>query len=78
MKKIISGIYFSFVFILLIFPCNRPVYAAESLMLHCSMGAAMYPHDGDSVFTLLEAADSAMYMVKKSGKDNIVFSWDIC
>lgn len=30
MKKIISGIYFSFVFILLIFPCNRPVYAAES------------------------------------------------
>ena len=52
--------------------------ASESLMLHCSMGAAMYPHDGDSVFTLLEAADSAMYMVKKSGKDNIVFSWDIC
>lgn len=30
MKKIISGIYFSFVFILLIFPCSRPVYAAES------------------------------------------------
>ena len=52
--------------------------ASESLMLHCSMGAAMYPHDGDSVFTLLEAADSAMYMVKKSGKDNIIFSWDIC
>ncbi len=25
-----------------------------------------------------ELADSAMYMVKKSGKDNIVFSWDIC
>lgn len=55
--------------------------ASESLMLHCSMGAAMYamyPHDGDNAFTLLEAADSAMYMVKKSGKDNIVFSWDIC
>ena len=55
--------------------------ASESLMLHCSMGAAMYamyPHDGDNAFTLLEAADSARYMVKKSGKDNIVFSWDIC
>lgn len=36
--------------------------------LRASFGIAVYPEDGDTVETLLEHADSAMYCAKKEGK----------
>lgn len=42
-----------------------------------SMGIAIYPTDGDSTEEIMEAADQAMYSVKRSGKNNFEFHSDI-
>ena len=39
----------------------------------CSVGIARYPFDGESYSALYEKADSAMYSVKKNGKNNYAF-----
>lgn len=39
-----------------------------------SIGASIYPDDGETPTALLDAADSAMYKAKKSGKNRIEYS----
>lgn len=41
--------------------------------LHSSIGVAMFPEDGGNSKEIVDAADSAMYYVKKHGKNNIAF-----
>lgn len=50
-------------------------YTIEEHSLHTSpsIGVAMYPHDGDTVDTLLKNADTAMYHAKEQGRNNIQF-----
>ena len=38
-----------------------------------SMGISIYPHDGDSIETLINNADKAMYYAKESGKNQYSF-----
>lgn len=41
----------------------------KSIHVTVSMGIALYPRDGDSVKSLIECADIAMYRAKQEGKD---------
>ena len=47
------------------------VYETEELHVTCSMGAAFYPHDGDTPESLLARADRAMYGAKNEGRDRL-------
>ena len=47
------------------------------LKLSVSMGIAAYPSDGDSVTSLVSAADRALYAAKKVGKDRICMAGEI-
>jgi diguanylate cyclase (GGDEF)-like protein len=40
----------------------------------CSVGVALYPQDGTSYMELYKKADSAMYEVKRNGKNNYAFA----
>jgi len=40
--------------------------------LTMSMGIAMYPDDGDMVETLLQGADSALYLAKSHGRNEVI------
>ena len=51
--------------------------SAVSATIGCSIGVAMYPEDGESDNDLLKVADSLMYKVKASGKNNYIFSRQI-
>lgn len=42
--------------------------------LRCSVGAAMFPRDGNNVVELLRAADRALYRVKAAGKNGFAFA----
>jgi len=44
----------------------------ESL-IGCSIGISVYPDDADTPEELLKLADSSMYSVKNSGKNNYLF-----
>ena len=50
---------------------------SESQQLHCSMGVAMYPQDARDVSSILNAADEAMYYVKKNSKNGMAFYHDV-
>ncbi|MBC7499957.1 MAG: EAL domain-containing protein [Herminiimonas sp.] len=51
-----------------------PIMIEErELTLSCSVGIAVYPHDGQTPDVLIERADIAMYSAKKSGRDNFQF-----
>ncbi|MCI7767777.1 MAG: diguanylate cyclase [Oscillospiraceae bacterium] len=44
------------------------------LNIHCSIGIAFFRENGSNSAELLEAADSAMYKIKKSGKSNFAYA----
>jgi len=44
----------------------------EEFNLHCSIGSALYPNEGDTTDSLLAAADKAMYKTK--AKEQILSS----
>ncbi len=48
----------------------------QELTLRCSIGVAVYPHDGDNLKTLFERADEALYVAKEQGKSRIVITPD--
>lgn len=54
--------------------CEKPYDVdGRELTLTVSIGISLYPFDGTDADTLLKKADSAMYIVKASGKNNIAF-----
>ncbi|HEU5141355.1 MAG TPA: EAL domain-containing protein [Bacillales bacterium] len=48
----------------------------QELHISASVGISMYPHDGDSLGTLIKFADTAMYMSKQAGTGNYRFYTD--
>ncbi|QDZ30024.1 PAS domain S-box protein [Noviherbaspirillum sp. UKPF54] len=51
-------------------PCP---YKELQLQVSSSIGIAMFPADGDDIFTLARNADAAMYHAKECGRDNFQF-----
>jgi diguanylate cyclase (GGDEF)-like protein/PAS domain S-box-containing protein len=45
-------------------------FDGRSLHVTCSLGIALYPHDGADAHTLLKNADTALYRVKEQGRNN--------
>ena len=45
----------------------------REVVVHCSIGIALYPDDGETVETLMANADNAMYQAKKPGRPPICF-----
>ncbi|WP_371809303.1 EAL domain-containing protein [Aquabacterium sp. A08] len=53
---------------------TRPVQIDDmSFNLSCSVGIALYPHDGQTLDELIQHADTAMYQVKERGKGHYRF-----
>jgi diguanylate cyclase (GGDEF)-like protein/PAS domain S-box-containing protein len=50
-------------------------YRIEGHVLHSStsIGISLYPHDGDSIDSLMKTADTAMYHAKAMGRNNFQF-----
>jgi len=54
--------------------CEKPYQIDDQeFSVTVSIGISVYPADGKEVDTLLKKADSAMYTVKASGKNNLAF-----
>jgi diguanylate cyclase (GGDEF)-like protein len=49
------------------------MFNGNEIVSTISIGIALYPHDGHDVETLSKNADTAMYRVKKSGRNNFCF-----
>jgi diguanylate cyclase (GGDEF)-like protein len=49
-------------------PYNLP---QGTVTISASIGVALYPHHASTVETLMQQADSAMYKVKRSGKNKV-------
>lgn len=45
----------------------------REVVIHCSIGIALFPDDGDTVEALMANADNAMYQAKKPGRPPICF-----
>ena len=45
--------------------------AGHELRITCSMGAARFPDDGNDAGVLLKNADAAMYLAKRTGRNNV-------
>lgn len=54
-------------------------FKIESYLLNisCSIGIALYPHDGDDKNTLIKHADLAMYYAKSTGRNNVKLYTDV-
>lgn len=46
----------------------------KAFNIHCSIGIAFFRENGGNSTELLEAADTAMYRIKKSGKSNFAYA----
>ncbi len=46
---------------------------SRGIFVHCSIGAAFFPTDGETTETLMANADNAMYQAKRSGEESICF-----
>lgn len=54
---------------------SEPVQlGGETLPMSVSVGVAMYPLDGQSSEKLVSSADAAMYLAKRSGRNNMQFA----
>jgi len=55
--------------------CLSQPYQIEGHVLHSttSIGISLYPHDGDSIESLMKNADTAMYHAKAMGRNNFQF-----
>ncbi len=53
---------------------KHPFYIeGKEILITCSIGISMYPHDGKDVESLIKNADLAMYKAKEKGKDNFSY-----
>jgi predicted signal transduction protein with EAL and GGDEF domain len=53
---------------------SEPVWLdGTELYVGCSMGASLFPQDGDDTETLMKKADLAMYRAKDMGRNNFQF-----
>ncbi|AWK52963.1 hypothetical protein DIC82_19070 [Clostridium beijerinckii] len=52
---------------------RKRTYGNIELSLGASIGISLYPHDTENMKQLIKYADEAMYKVKKSGKEGIMF-----
>ncbi|SAK65572.1 diguanylate cyclase/phosphodiesterase with PAS/PAC and GAF sensor(s) [Caballeronia temeraria] len=53
---------------------SEPVWLDDTeLYVGCSMGASLYPQDGDDAETVMKKADLAMYRAKDMGRNNYQF-----
>ena len=52
---------------------RKRIYGNTELLLGASIGISLYPHDTENIEQLIKYADEAMYKVKKSGKEGIMF-----
>lgn len=48
-------------------------YGAESMRVGMSVGVALYPDHADNCDRLIEHADQAMYLAKRSGRNRWIF-----
>lgn len=51
--------------------------SSATVQIGCSIGIAMYPHDGANDTELLKKADTLMYQVKSSGKNHYLMSTQV-
>lgn len=49
--------------------CDPVEFEGHRLQVTCSLGVTTFPDDGDDEDTLIERADAAMYVAKKSGRN---------
>lgn len=49
------------------------VIGDQELLISCSIGVCLFPHDGLNTHTLIKNADAAMYQAKARGRDNVQF-----
>lgn len=53
---------------------EKIIVNSHELQLGASIGVALYPENGNDINKLVKKADSAMYKVKKAGKNNVNFA----
>ncbi len=58
--------------------CQEKTTQTHTVSIGASIGVSVYPDDADSVSDLIKHADEAMYTVKKSQKNNILFYGENC
>ncbi len=49
-------------------------FGGREIAVHASLGIAIYPNDGETTEELIRQADTAMYLIKHSGKNNFGYT----